>query len=239
VAYFDLNPVTVAAVAQKESILGIAQEKLKIPKGTMEITFFDWATIPKYGNNHIRRQPAIQYAKAARMTHTSFTIDENKNLKTTIQDPDLRVQITPKNLHELTKWLKTARDNKYKRLLKSAFSNKDILREETLTARGELTVPSITERKFKQVNYRLAYLPSSLARPARRFLRPESTQRFVAEILQCQLGTLHTNLNKAVYYNNSQQHEDSTCNWCDNIETIGHILNPQRNCLKQQKPDTP
>ena len=108
----------------------------------MEITFFDWATIPKYGNNHIRRQPAIQYA----------SIDENKNLNITIQDPDLRTQITPKNLHELTKWLKTARDNKYKRWLKNAFGNKDILREETLAARGELTVPSITERKFKQVN---------------------------------------------------------------------------------------
>jgi hypothetical protein len=130
--------------------IGIAQEKLKIPKGTMEITFFDWATIPKYGNNHIRRQPAIQYAEAARMTHTSFTIDKNKNLKITIQDPDLRAQITPKNLHELTKWLKTARDNKYKRWLKNAFSNKDILREETLAARGELIVPSITERKVKQ-----------------------------------------------------------------------------------------
>ena len=107
--------------------------------------------------------------------------------------------------------------------IRGCYTIKHIDIEEKEIANEEFEGPFKLPRIYKHTKTRIAYLPQCMATAARAFLRPQTTRNNVGDILQCQLGTLYTNLLRATY---AKTEVSNKCNWCNYIETVGHVLSP-------------
>lgn len=201
------------------------QQYLKIPKGTKKVPFFQWANIPRRTSGSPKKFPwaTIEYAMAAHMLHISLEIRKDNKLYVTLKDPHIGSEIPIHNTQQLNQWIATARRKKYLKWTRGCYTIKHIDIEEKEIANEEFEGPFKLPRIYKHTKTRIAYLPQCMATAARAFLRPQSTRNNVGDILQCQLGTLYTNLLRATY---AKTEVSNKCNWCNYIETVGHVLSP-------------
>jgi hypothetical protein len=208
------------------NMINSTQTQLNIPQGRKAPPFFRWDHIPRRAHASPRKHPwpVVEYATAAHMLHISLEIDNRGVLTVKLNDPHIGAEIEIRNLHKLRLWIAKARRKKYRKWIKGAYNMKQIEAEEVQIRTGNFEGPTTAKRKYQHTNSRIAYLPKNIAKTARAFLRPNSTRKHIGDILQCQLGLLHTNLQQSTYTKGSTTNK---CRWCDQIETVGHVLAPK------------